>query len=587
MVESTSRHARLPIVLVGIGIALFGLVLIAFDMARSYRRDLDEAQRMSRNLVVALAAHTGRTIQAVELAVNAIAGDPEVAAALDGEARPALGHSLADRLSALPQLRSLTVIDAHGQRVATAPDYGQTPASFADRDYFTAIQGRGNDERLHVGVPLIGRNSGGWFVSMVRRVGAQDGTFRGAVLAALDPSYFPELYRSIDVGANGNVSLFHTNGTFIARWPQHESYVGKSAATGDLFRKALPRAAEGTMRLRSVINGRDILLSYKTIANLPLVIVAAFEVNDIFADWHRSLAFYGATAFGIVMLTAAAVALMLRVQQRGEALRDAHRIADAALRDMQITAAESRARNDFFSAMSHELRTPLNGILGYCQLLRTGFAGKPPTERFDEYLRNVEISGHHLLATVNDILDLAKITDGQMRLREEDVALGPLLEECAAIARGMSAAEDQTVELTGDGRAIVLRADALRLKQVVLNLLSNAIKANRSGGTVRLRAVLESGGDLMIAVDDEGPGMTAAEIANAIKPWSRPDVAVQRRFARTGLGLSLTKALAELHGGRLDIVSTPGSGTSARVHLPAARIAPADAAVRPVQPAEA
>jgi PAS domain S-box-containing protein len=264
------------------------------------------------------------------------------------------------------------------------------------------------------------------------------------------------------------------------------------------------------------------------------------------------LRFYEATARDITALKEAEVQLVAAKEQ-----------AEAA----------SHAKSEFLANMSHELRTPLNAIIGFSELMEGGFFGPLP-QRYAEYAHDISSSARHLLEVINDILDLAKVEAGQLGLRCDSVATDALVRGCARLVAERADGSGIALEVGGDADVAPIWGDHTRLRQIVLNLLSNAVKFTPKGGRVTIDARNE-GAEVVLRVGDSGIGMSAGEIAIALQPFSQIESAMTRRQDGTGLGLPLTKALTERHGGRLTIASTPGVGTTVEVRLPAAAVAPA------------
>jgi signal transduction histidine kinase len=237
--------------------------------------------------------------------------------------------------------------------------------------------------------------------------------------------------------------------------------------------------------------------------------------------------------------------------------------------------AASRAKSEFLALVSHELRTPLNAILGFSETIATQAFGRDAGERYREYAEDIHESGSHLLSIINDILDLTKVEAGRYELHEENVDLDALLGRCLALLRERAATKGLQFSYRGD--AITLRADARALKQIVINLLSNAIKFTGNGGRIELRSAADAGG-IAITVTDTGIGMSEEQLARALQAFGQVDSALSRASEGTGLGLNVTKALTELHGGRLEIRSAPREGTEVTVRLPATRLLSARAA---------
>jgi two-component system cell cycle sensor histidine kinase PleC len=229
--------------------------------------------------------------------------------------------------------------------------------------------------------------------------------------------------------------------------------------------------------------------------------------------------------------------------------------------------AANQEKSIFLAGMSHELRTPLNGILGFADMIIQEIYGPVTPSRYRDYAEHIHQSGTHLLSLINDILDLSKIEAGKAELHIE--ALRPSIVAEAAVTLVARLARDHGVRLSVDidPASDAIHADERSLKQMIINLLSNAVKFTPRGGDVRLSIRCTRGTGAEIAVSDTGPGMTAEELKTALSAYGQVD-GVTSRLNGTGLGLPLTKALAELHGGRLEIVSRKGSGTTATIHLP-------------------
>jgi len=216
--------------------------------------------------------------------------------------------------------------------------------------------------------------------------------------------------------------------------------------------------------------------------------------------------------------------------------------------------------------MSHELRTPLNAIIGFSEVLLERMFGEL-NERQDEYLRDIWSSGKHLLELLNDILDLSKIEAGQMVLNRSEFDVGESLEYCLSLVRERAIKQRIVLSLEVEPEVGLLNADRLRVRQVVLNLLSNAVKFTPDGGRVQVRASLRDQ-DLVVTVADTGPGV-AAEDRQRIFDSFQQGTRHTEQVEGTGLGLTLSKQIVELHGGRIWIDSEPGNGSTFGFALPA------------------
>ena len=230
--------------------------------------------------------------------------------------------------------------------------------------------------------------------------------------------------------------------------------------------------------------------------------------------------------------------------------------------------AASHAKSEFLANMSHELRTPLNAIIGFSELMGGGIFGPLP-QRYAEYAHDISTSARHLLEVINDILDLAKVEAGQLGLHCGSVATDALVKGCARLVADRAEASGIALEVAECAGVAPIWGDSTRLRQIVINLLSNAVKFTPRGGRVAIEARTEHG-EVVLTIRDSGVGMSLDEVEVALQPFSQIESAMTRRQDGTGLGLPLTKALTERHGGRLTIASAPGAGTTVEVRLPAA-----------------
>jgi signal transduction histidine kinase len=232
----------------------------------------------------------------------------------------------------------------------------------------------------------------------------------------------------------------------------------------------------------------------------------------------------------------------------------------------------SRSKTEFLANMSHELRTPLNAIIGFSDIMTREIFGPLGQERYVEYARDIHTSGQHLLNLINDVLDIAKIEHNKTELAEETVDVPEAVEACLRLMRDRAVAAGVETAARMPPDLPRLFADGRRLKQILLNLISNAVKFTPAGGRVEVRASADLTG-FRLVVADTGIGIAAADIETALSPFGQIDSSLARRYEGTGLGLPLARSMAELHGGRLEIESSPGAGTAITVWLPPSRIA--------------
>ncbi len=226
--------------------------------------------------------------------------------------------------------------------------------------------------------------------------------------------------------------------------------------------------------------------------------------------------------------------------------------------------AANRAKSEFLSRMSHELRTPLNAVLGFAQLLELD-EREPLTEMQRHRVVLIREAGAHLLEMIGELLDMTSIEAGRLAVNLGALPLAPLIADCVELVRPQADAAGVALQLVPVAEALRANADPTRLRQVLLNLLGNAIKYNRRGGRVEVSAV-RLDGLLVITVADTGVGIAAEDLPSIFQPFQRGAQAGST-IEGVGIGLAVTQALAELMGGRIEVQSTPGVGSTFRVVL--------------------
>ncbi|MBV9063761.1 MAG: tetratricopeptide repeat protein [Alphaproteobacteria bacterium] len=234
---------------------------------------------------------------------------------------------------------------------------------------------------------------------------------------------------------------------------------------------------------------------------------------------------------------------------------------------MQAAQQASRAKSHFLANMSHELRTPLNAIIGFSELL---LGGRTKPEKSLEYAADIAEGGRHLLAILNSVLDMARIESGKIVLEDHHVSLGTLLDDAVASLRSQDCS-DRALRILG-APDILVRVDEARFRQALMNLLSNAFKFSPAGSVVEV-CVERTEDGVDIAIKDQGEGIPREKLATVVEPFGQAENTYARSYGGVGLGLPITKALVELHGGRFTLASEYGCGTIARIHLPEDRVA--------------
>jgi two-component system, cell cycle sensor histidine kinase PleC len=414
---------------------------------------------------------------------------------------------------------------------------------------------------------------------------------RAGLPSPTDDPYIAALHAEVVAQMRGlnivKVKIYNPDGITVFSTETKQIGEDKSRNAGFVAARGGTVISELTYRnsfsaFEGVIEDRNLLATYVPLftAGPGSVVEGVFEiyadVTEFLARVRRAQIFE--TAILVVTFVTIYVAMLLVVMrlERAGHKQQAANIKLAA----SVARAESASqmKSEFLANISHELRTPLNAIIGFSDILAQQYFG-PLTPKQEEYVNDISQSGRHLLALINDILDMTKVETGKLELRDDKIDASAVIESCMPLVRQWATEAGITLlaELPSD--LPPLRADELRVRQILLNLLSNAIKFTAAGGHVTVGASRHESGGLAFSVIDTGIGMSADEVGLAMMPFRQVDNSLARKYEGTGLGLPLVKALVELHGGRLQLRSTPKIGTSVTAIFPAQRIVlPGDSA---------
>jgi two-component system, cell cycle sensor histidine kinase PleC len=232
----------------------------------------------------------------------------------------------------------------------------------------------------------------------------------------------------------------------------------------------------------------------------------------------------------------------------------------------------NHAKSSFLANMSHELRTPLNAILGFSEILERELFGPLANHTYKDYAGDIHNSGQYLLSLINDILDISRIEAGRRDIREEPVHMIEPLQHAQHLLELNAVKKQIKIELDVPAGLAKVWGDARAINQIAINLVANSIKFSPQGAKVWLSANRTAAGEMQMIVKDNGPGIPAHEIENALSAFARGSLATKKAVDGAGLGLAIVKGIMDLHGGRVAIKSEAGNGTEIICTFPSSRL---------------
>jgi signal transduction histidine kinase len=544
---SLLRSSAAPLLLCGFAAVLIAGVwnstLNRIEEGRA--RLMVDAERDAASLARLVEEHSMRTIQSADQAAQFVRHEyREQGAKLD------LPRLVRDGVVLSDIYNLYTIAGPDGKVLQSSQPFAQTDIS--DREHFRIHHDHPN-MGLFISKPVLGRVSQRWSLQLTRRIDTADGQFGGVVVVSMDPFYFTRLYESARIGPHSTVALIGDDGIVRARRSGTRSDVGLNVSHGNLFRHIDGRDS-GVRLQRSVLDGRERIYAFRRIASYPIKVVVGIDTADVLEAYAPIRDKMVQQALLVTLAIAGFTVLLLTVVRR-------------LVRSRAQALSASAAKTQFLSNMSHELRTPLNGILGYAELLREDL----PAGEAREFAQIIHDSGVHLLALVNQILQLNKIEAGKEKLVLEPgdprALLGQVVNAHRSTAQAKRLALDCAV---GDGVPERIECDRIKLVQVLNNLVHNAIKFTDSGW-VHV-SLARADGALRFEVRDSGPGIPPDVQSLVFEKFFQVDAQSTRRSDGTGLGLALVRQLVELMEGEVSLSSSPGAGTTFGFTIPCREI---------------
>lgn len=543
-------------------IMLLFCVFVAYQASKAYEYAVDEGKANASRLTSILSDQVELTFLAVDLTLRRAVERQYFNMLFGGNLPRDIENNFRLWVEETPQIAALMLVNDRGviEVAANKPGYDDWynyAETLRDDPAFQSLKDE-TERNYYIGQQRTRNAAHPQLIVMSRRLNKLDGSFGGVIIAALDPRFFSDFFASVDSGTHRFMSLMLDNGSVLYTGPEDGTdqdvildFIGDHATEHAEAQKVVTNT--------QTFNDTVKIYSYVQLKNLPIITAIVIDEDDFLAGWRsarmKDISFLAIfTVFGSVLS-------FFALTMAKQIIRVEESEASAIL--------ASQAKSEFLANMSHELRTPLNAIIGFSEMLNAGYFG-PVNDKQRERVQDINLCGTHLLQLISDILEFSKGEAGKLELNEEEIDLKRAIEECVRIVNERAKAKQIQLRMeVGEGLSHLM-ADKRKVRQILLNLMSNAIKFTPPGGNITVSARTDHHNQMHLVVTDTGVGIAEEDIPTALAVFGQ--VHRSQSHEGTGLGLPLCKMFAELHGGKLQLTSVLGEGTTVRIIFPEARV---------------
>jgi len=538
--------------------------VVAIQAFRSHQVAETDAKADAARLTRILSDHVELTFLSVDLSLRRAVERQYFNALFGGNLPEYMEHNFAMWVRELPQISAMMLINEQGYVEAAAYEKGYENFVVSSKSVEGASMiedGKSQsaqDSAFYLTPGFKKDDPDSELIIISRKLNKIDGSYGGLVLAAINPQYFIDFFDSVANGRFHFMDIALSDGKVLVSGPQKGEHFEKLTEHMQTLRDQM-QEVDVIHTTGEYFDGREKILSSNSLGSFPVSISIALDSEDYLELW-RDNQFNDVLSLSIFLLFASAVLFFtVTMEKQIKRVQESESAAVAA----------SQTKSEFLANMSHEFRTPLNAIIGFSEMLLSGYFGGV-TDKQKERITDINLCGNHLLQLISDILEFSKGEAGKLELREELVDLRQTAEECQRMMREKINLKQVVLETQVDGNYPFLLGDRRKIRQVLLNLLSNAVKFTPKKGTISISTTRLPDGALQLSVTDTGIGIAEADIPKALSVFGQ--VHRSQSLEGTGLGLPLCKIFAELHGGELTLESRLGEGTTVSIIFPAMRV---------------
>jgi signal transduction histidine kinase len=547
-------------VLAGFILIVLILCFAAWEIFQARQSAFRTARIEASNLSQTLSDNLTHTIESIDFGILGVLDElkeQEKKGVID-EAR--ILDVIAKQDQRNPSAVGFRIFGPDGKRKFAVSTVNSRDADLSEREDFKYLRDT-PDPGLYVSKPVFGITAQQWIIVVARRITRADGSFGGTIYGPIPIKKLTQIFSRLNLGGNGTVALYHQSLKLAARFPDYPDIIAKigTETINQTSRGFLESGQqEGAYEFVAALDGVKRTGHIRKVGPYPYYVQVGLAESDFLKE-PQSDALRVELAAGLMILIIITGMFLVRQSAR----RDAE-MAQAQQAEATAQAA-SQAKTMFLSTMSHELRTPINAISNYCALIKEDAIALGADQLVGD-LSKIESACTHLLAIVNDILDIAKIEAGKMDFVIATIDLAALIASVENIAQTLASKNNNKFFLMADGELGEMTTDDTKLRQSLLNLISNALKFTREG-TIKLN-VRASVSQIEFSVTDTGIGIKRDQLKLLFQPFVQADAKIAHRFGGTGLGLSLTRTFVEQLGGTIDVQSTFGLGSTFTITLP-------------------
>jgi signal transduction histidine kinase len=558
-----SISPRLRALWVFVGVLVIATFIGIYEFYRgAYRLEVENATLNATAANKAFAEHTNRIVTEVDTILRAVRGYYQRTKSVEETEQFIASLNYDNHF-----IENIFLLDAQGYILIPQKDRAKG-LNAKHRDFYkfhTEIA----EDTIFISPVSRGQVTGKLQFRVTRRMSNPDGTFAGLVLAPVEPKAFTDYYRTLLTSKDSIATLLGiTDRKVRARMPEAEDAVWHQTVESPVW-KALEQTPSGQYRNRSPIDQKDRAFSYQQVRDLPLVIVNGYSESDIQESVGHRMVQVGIVAGSAIIIMFGLATFLTIVYRQRDVIKQHNEQLEILVneRTAALSVAKQRAeaanvaKSAFLANMSHEMRTPLNHIIGLATLIRR----EPLTPKQTDKLGKLDAASHHLTTLISTILDLTLIEAGKFDLVEEPFKLDELLLDVVTSVHDQATEKNLKVTAAPHTSPALLIGDRQHIQKALLNFVTNAIRFTEVGSvTIRSQVTENDKESVMIRfeVEDTGVGISAEDQDRLFSIFEQVDNSSTRKFGGLGVGLAMTKKLAQIMGGDAGCVSHPDKGST-------------------------